>query len=428
MRMEMLMQYLWEHRLWNPAEMATNDGRRVRVIDPGTRNTDAGPDFFNAKVEIGGCVWAGNVEMHVRASDWRRHGHDADPAYDSVILHVVEKDDAPVARSNGERIPQMVMRVPPDVVDRYMSLVNAKTELPCASVIAAMSPLETAEWTQSLAFERLGDKSRRIKRLLERYRGSWEDACYATFARNIGFGVNNDAFERLAASLPLTLLHKHSDSLLQLEALFFGQAGLLDEPAGGAEPYRAQLRREYDFLKAKFSLRRPDGLVWKSFRMRPQNFPCRRVALLAHYVQGGFRLMADLLDAKGDEEKLRKLFAVELTGFWGTHYSFSEPSERVSATAMGKSSVDIILINTVAPLYYAYSEFSDDYEWADRAVALLEGLRPERNHICELFARAGFPLRNALDSQAAIQVRRAYCQPRKCLFCQAGHKLLAAKR
>lgn len=424
--MEMLMQHIWEHRLWNPSEMTTNDGKKVRIIDPGIRNTDAGPDFFNAKIEIDGYMWAGNVEIHFRASDWHRHGHDSDKAYDSVILHVVGKDDAPVCRTNGERIPQLVMGCTPQFADRYVALVNEKTELPCKRIIAAISPLETAEWIQSLAFERLQDKCNRIKSLLERFHGSWEDVCYVTFARNIGFGTNNDAFERLAKSLPLNLLHKHSDSLLQLEALFFGQAGLLDVTKYSDDRYYQQLCREYGFLRTKFSLRQPEGLIWKSFRMRPQNFPWRRVALLAHYVHNGFRMMADILEAKGDEQRLRDLFSVCLTGYWSNHFSFSHASPEQSA-AIGKSSIDILLINTVAPLYYAYSELTDNYDWAERAVSLLESLKPERNHITALFGAAGMKIDSALVSQAVIQLRNAHCLPRKCLYCRAGHKLLSAK-
>lgn len=322
---------MWEHRLWGARELATNDGRRVRVIDPGRRNTDAGPDFFNAKVEIDGCLWAGNVEIHYRASDWHRHGHDDDPAYDTVVLHVVAKDDAPVVRANGERIPQMVMECTAEIADRYAALVNSTVELPCRQVIREMTSLDMAEWVQSLIFERLADKSRRVKGLLDRFHGSWEDTCYVTLARTIGFGTNSDAFELLAKSLPLNLLHKHADSLLQLEALFFGQAGLLDRPA--TDRYQEQLQREYAFLSTKFSLRRPEGLVWKSFRMRPQNFPWRRIALLAHFVHDGFRLMADLLEAKGDEQRLRDLFSVTLTGYWSNHYTFGRESQETQAAS-----------------------------------------------------------------------------------------------
>ena len=212
--------------------------------------------------------------------------------------------------------------------------------------------------------------------------------------------------------------------MLQLEALFFGQAGLLDRPA--TDRYQEQLQREYAFLSTKFSLRRPEGLVWKAFRMRPQNFPWRRIALLAHFVHNGFRLMADLLDAKGDEQRLRELFSVTLTGYWSNHYTFGRESQETQA-ALGRSSVDIVLINTVAPLYYTYAETADDYEWTERAVALLENLKPEHNHITTMFGNAGMKIDNAMVSQAVIQLRNAYCLPHKCLYCLAGHKMLAAK-
>ena len=419
------MQYIWEHRLWNPPAMTANDGQSVKVIDPGLRNRDAGPDFFNAKIEIGGCLWVGNVEIHYRASDWQRHGHDHDKAYDSVILHVVDKDDAPVFRTNGERIPQIVMRCSPKFQERYSALINSKAELPCKSVIREMSSLELSEWTEAMAFERLGEKSRRIKELLARYNGSWEEACYITFARNIGFGANSDAFERLAKSLPLNLLHKHSDSLLQLEALFFGQAGMLDSNKYSGDKYYDQLQKEYAFLKNKFSLRQPEGLSWKSFRMRPHNFPARRIAMLAGFIYGGFRMMAQILDAKGNETALRKIFAAEPTGYWKNHYSFLHSSPD-NASVLSKSSTDIILINTVAPIYYTYGEMTDDYDRIEQATDLLEKLPPEKNRVTAIFSNATMNIDNALRSQAVLQVYNSYCTVRKCLFCKAGHKLLSA--
>ena len=225
------MQYIWQHRLYRNSDMVTNDGLKVRVIDPGLLNTDAGPDFFNAKIEIDGHLWAGNVELHVRATDWKRHGHDRDKAYDSVILHVVGKDDAPVYRTSGERIPQVVLEVSPLFNQSYDRLVNARDEIPCAASLRQVPHLTITEWVEALAFERLHNKVDRIGQLLELYHGSWEDVCYVTLARNLGFGINNEAFERLARRTPLRLLAKHSDSLLQVEALLFGQAGLLDAAA-----------------------------------------------------------------------------------------------------------------------------------------------------------------------------------------------------
>ena len=265
--MEGLLQYIWQHKLWLSEDMVTNDGRKVRVIDPGLLNTDSGPDFFNAKVEIDGHLWVGNVEIHVRASDWKRHHHDEDPAYDNVILHVVEKDDAPVSRINGEVIPQVVLQVSPRFNECYDRLVNAQVELPCAARLGEVPALTVTEWIEALAFERLHGKVDRVRELYDRYNGSWEDICYVLLARTLGFGINNDAFERLARVTPLRLLHKHRDSILQVEALLFGQAGLL----GGAhsdDTYYQQLMREYAFLANKFSLRPIEGTAWRLFRSR----------------------------------------------------------------------------------------------------------------------------------------------------------------
>lgn len=420
--MESLMQYVWQHRLWRSDEMKTNDGLKVRVIDPGLLNTDAGPDFFNAKVEIDGRLWVGNVEMHVRASDWHRHGHDSDKAYDSVILHVVDRDDAPVSRSNGERIPQLVLQVSPRFGESYDRLVNGRTQLPCAARLGEVPPLVMTQWVQALAFERLQGKTERIQRLYELYNGSWEDICYVTVARNLGFGINNDAFERLARCTPLRLLHKHSDSLLQVEALLLGQAGLLEQDHPG-DAYYTQVKREYTFLANKFSLRGMPSESWKMFRIRPQNFPYRRIAMLAQLVSGGFCLMADIMEAP-DEKALRTLFALELTGYWANHFSFGK-AEAVASRALGSGSIDILLINTVAPLFYARSQFTDDYALAERAVRLLESLKPERNSVVAAFTAAGMRCPDALTSQALIQLRAAYCNTRKCIYCHIGHRLLS---
>ena len=420
--MEGLLQYIWQHRLWLSEDMVTNDGRKVRVIDPGLLNTDSGPDFFNAKVEIDGHLWVGNVEIHVRATDWKRHHHDEDPAYDSVILHVVEKDDAPVHRINGELIPQVELKVSPRFNECYDRLVNARVELPCAARLKEVPTLTVTEWVEALAFERLHGKVDRVRELYDRYNGSWEDICYVMLARTLGFGINNDAFERLARVTPLRLLHKHSDSILQVEALLFGQAGLLSG-AHSEEPYYQQLMREYAFLANKFSLRPIEGTAWKLFRSRPQNFPYRRIALLAQFVQGGFNLLNDIINAE-DTKALRQLFDIELSGYWTTHYSFGKPSPG-AGRALSNSSIDIVLINTVAPLYYARGEMTDDYEMTDRAIALLEDIRPEQNSIVTMFRNAGIKCDDALTSQALIQLRRNYCEARKCIYCRLGHRLLA---
>ena len=416
------MQYVWKHRLWRSEDMVTNTGKKVRVVDPGLLNTDAGPDFFNAKIEIDGHMWVGNVEMHYRATDWKRHRHDSDKAYDSVILHVVAKDDAPVRRTNGELIPQLVLEVSPQFNADYASLVGATIEVPCATKIKQVPHLTIVEWVEGLAFERLHGKVERIHQLLDSFNGSWEDVCYVTLARNFGFGINNDAFERLARRTPLRLLGKHSDSVLQIEALLFGQAGMLDAQKPGMDSYYNQLCTEYAFLSNKFQLTPMEKESWKLFRIRPQNFPYRRIAMLAQFIEGGFRMMNRILEAEGEKE-MRALFEVELSGYWTKHYTFGKPNERATAT-LSRSSIDIILINTVAPLLYAYGELTGNYEMTDKAIKLLEDLRAESNSIVSHFVAYGIDCPDALTSQALVQLKREYCDARKCIYCKIGHHLL----
>lgn len=403
--------------------MVTNTGKKVRVVDPGLLNTDAGPDFFNAKIEIDGHMWVGNVEMHYRATDWKRHHHDSDKAYDSVILHVVAKDDAPVRRTNGELIPQLVLEVSPQFNADYASLVSATIEVPCATKIKQVPHLTIVEWVEGLAFERLHGKVERIHQLLDSFNGSWEDVCYVTLARNFGFGINNDAFERLARRTPLRLLGKHSDSVLQIEALLFGQAGMLDAQKLGMDSYYSQLCTEYAFLSNKFQLTPMEKESWKLFRIRPQNFPYRRIAMLAQFIEGGFRMMNRILEAEGEKE-MRALFEVELSGYWTKHYTFGKPNERATAT-LSRSSIDIILINTVAPLLYAYGELTGNYEMTDKAIKLLEDLRAENNSIVSHFVSYGIDCPDALTSQALVQLKREYCDARKCIYCKIGHHLLS---
>ncbi len=417
------MQYVWKHRLWRSEDMVTNTGKKVRVVDPGLLNTDAGPDFFNAKIEIDGHMWVGNVEMHYRATDWKRHRHDSDKAYDSVILHVVAKDDAPVRRTNGELIPQLVLEVSPQFNADYASLVGATIEVPCATKIKQVPHLTIVEWVEGLAFERLHGKVERIHQLLDSFNGSWEDVCYVTLARNFGFGINNDAFERLARRTPLRLLGKHSDSVLQIEALLFGQAGMLDAQKPGMDSYYNQLCTEYAFLSNKFQLTPMEKESWKLFRIRPQNFPYRRIAMLAQFIEGGFRMMNRILEAEGEKE-MRALFEVELSGYWTKHYTFGKPNERATAT-LSRSSIDIILINTVAPLLYAYGELTGNYEMTDKVIKLLEDLRAESNSIVSHFVAYGINCPDALTSQALVQLKREYCDARKCIYCKIGHHLLS---
>lgn len=416
------MQYIWQHQLIDASHLLTTDGKRVQVIDAGRLNTDAGPDFFNAKVRIDGRMWVGNVEIHYRATDWRRHNHHTDKAYDSVILHVVTVDDMSVTRSNGEVIPQLVMRAAPTLRGNFIKLVDNAPMLSCGERIPTIDKMLITDWLNSLALERLQSKSERIASWLELYRGNWEEVCYVTLSRNMGFGINSDAFERLARSLPLSFMQKHADSLFQIEAFLLGQAGLLTDHRED-DNYHTRLVGEYAFLQNKFGLTPLPESAWKFFRLRPQNFPHRRLAMLAQYIYGGFSLFARLCEATTTDE-MRELFRVELSGYWDTHYTFDTTSPQ-STSVLGKPAIDIILINTVAPLLYAYGTYTGDDTYIDRALSVWESLKPEQNSIIRRFAAIGIEAHSALESQAIIQLYNEYCQQRKCLYCRIGHKLLA---
>lgn len=418
------MQYIWQHRLWQPLDMKTVDGMRVRIIDPGKLNTDSGPDFFNAKIKIGGQMWAGDVEIHVRASDWHRHNHHNDKAYNSVILHVVAKDDIAVKRADGNIIPQLKMDCSPDFRTRYESLVSiAGKDLPCADEISKMNPLLLHSWIDSLAYERLYRKSERIQTYLTHFSGDWESTCYVTLARALGFGINSEPFERLALSLPLKFIGKHSDSQISIEALLFGQAGFLDN-IEETDTYVSLLRKEYDFLAHKFSLTRPCSLGWKMARMRPQNFPHRRIAFLAGMLFGGFKLMSEILEIRSADD-LSRLFNIEFLGYWASHYNFGTPSEAPCPAALSRSSLSLLAINVAIPLMHAYSMTVDNNELATRSVSLLQELKPENNSIVSLFMSHGTQCPDAWTSQALIQLRKEYCELHKCLYCRIGHQMLS---
>lgn len=420
------MHYVWAHKLWDGRPMATVDGRPVKVVDPGRWNTDAGPDFFNAKVKIGDEMWVGNVEMHLRASDWYRHGHDDDPAYSSVILHVVAHDDSPVPRPGGkgddDLIPQMTMQISPDIQARAQELERAPVlSLPCSRWMAEMPRLYLMDWLTSLGFERLYGKADRLRQQCERLHGNWEQVAYQALSRSMGMSVNNDTFERLAMVTPVNMLRKHADNILAVEALLFGQAALL-EPTQG-DPYVERLTTEYQFLAHKYGLRALDPGAWRMGHMRPWNFPHRRIATLAALITTRPNLMADLT-AITTVAECQRYFEIELSGYWAHRFRFGG----VAATGTKAFSGDVcklLMINVVSPLRVAFGQERGDSEAVAQAVEMLQDLPPERNSIVKMFEEAGVKATDAFTSQALIELRRAYCEPRKCLYCRIGHRMLS---
>lgn len=420
--MEMMYQYIWRSGALG-RHFTLEDGRYAELLSPGILNTDAGPDFSAARLIIDGVQWAGNIEIHVKASDWYRHRHQTDPAYDNIILHVVGIPDAQICRSDGTPVPTLVIPASEEVVGIYNSLTAPSGKIRCSARVASVPRLVSEDWFESVALERLAQKAGRI---LEEYRhlaGDWEQTCFVLLARGMGFGINAEPFEILARNIPLRIIHHHSDNPFQLEALLLGQAGLLDPSIRIFDEYYQQLCREYYFLARKYSLRPMPPQLWKYARTRPQNFPHRRIVLLCKALESGFAIARRILDCADDIDELRKLFDWHLSGFWHTHFSFDTPALKVS-DCLGEASVNSLLINVVAPYLYAYSIQSGNPVYGERAINLLESLPAERNTLVRQWESLGFHAHNALRSQAFIQLCKCWCDAGRCLECRFGHNLI----
>lgn len=418
--MERLLHYVWKYKLYGATPLTTTDGRPIQVINPGIANTDAGPDFFNAKIRIADTLWAGSVEVHDKASDWFTHSHEGNRAYDAVILHVTGLNDSDVCHTTGQVIPQLVLPVPESVSRNIDWLLYREVPIPCLDLIRQIEPLHISSWLASLLSERLERKTHDILALLDRYANDWNEVFYITLTRNFGFGVNSDAFERLARSLPLRCIQKQRSSHSQVEAMLFGQAGMLDEEAG--DHYYRFLQREYQFLSHKFALTPLDSSVFRSLRTRPVNFPYLKLAQLAAIWVQHDTLFSAILEARSTGQ-IKQYFRIPPSPYWETHYHFRSASAK-KEKPIGESSLNILLINTAVPMFFAYGLRNQRPEYCERAIRLLESIPPEQNSIVSTFSQAGITLRNASDSQALIQLKREYCEQKKCLYCRIGFRML----
>ena len=424
--MEKLLHYVWQHKLFPLTPLTTDEGLSVEVIDPGLHNYNSGPDFFNAKVKIDGTLWIGNVEIHERASDWFRHKHDTDPTYDSVILHVVGISDCKIPVTNGRILPQMVISIPEKVKSNYQELLAEEAYPPCYRAIPNIPTIIIHSWMSALTTERLENKTQRIEEWLRRTDGDWQRTFFITLARNFGFGTNAEAFEEWAAHIPMMAVGKHRDDIFQVEAFFFGQAGLLSNdmvPKEHRDDYFLRLQREYDFLAHKFSLSPMNAKMWRFLRLRPQNFPHIRLAQMVNLYHSQRADFSRLLEADNNIDSLMSMFAIGVTPYWENHFTFGEESTQHSKI-LQPASLRLLLINTVAPLLFAYGRYNMDEERCERAFDLLEKLAAEHNYITRSWQKAGIVVDNAADSQALIQLRKNYCDRKDCLRCRFGCEFL----
>lgn len=428
--MEQLLHYVWKHKLFPLTELSTTQGRRVEVIDPGLHNSNAGPDFFNAKVKIDGTLWVGNVEIHDKASDWVLHGHDKDERYDNVILHVCGCVDAEVMNSKGEYLTQMVLSVPDSVIKNYKELLSVDLYPPCYQIIPSLAILTVHAWMSALQTERLSQKTEAIEERVKRCNGDWENAYFVTLARNFGFGINGDAFEEWALHIPLHAVDHHRDDLFQIEAIFMGQAGLLEldtiperyQKDALNDGYFAKLRKEYQYLAHKFGLKPMDYKLWRFLRLRPQNFPHIRISQLAYLYHQRRASLSQLLETYSVKDA-KEVLATAVTPYWETHYTFGSTSVRNDKN-LSPFSLNLLCINTVVPILFAYGRHRGEEKYCDRAFDFLEQLKPENNHIIRLWQQCGLVVENAGDSQALIQLKKEYCDKKECLRCRFGYEYL----
>lgn len=421
---ESILHYIWQQKLFAAHDMKTTTGEDVEVIDVGKLNTDAGPDFFNAKIRIGDTLWAGNVEIHSRSTDWSKHNHHSDKAYDSVILHVVNEADADVFRIDGENIPQVELVYSKKIEMAYEQLIHEQKWIPCADKIMVVPSIFIQSWKNALLMERLEQKMLAIETLLNANNQHWEEAFYITLARNFGFGTNSQAFENLAKSTPLTVLGKHKDNLFQLEALLFGQAGLLQ--ADNQDEYVVGLKKEYEFLSVKFDLQPMNAVQWKLLRLRPDNFPHVRIAQFAALIHASSKLFSKILE-NPDVSFLRTLFACKPSDYWQAHYLFAHESYK-KEKKLGTQSINVILINTVVPFLFCYAYQKNNQILKDRALELLEQIPAEKNAIISGWLHLGLKLESAYDSQALLHLKKNYCDDKKCLRCRIGNKVLTMNK
>ncbi len=420
---EDFLHYLWKFRLFEQRGLQTTKGDQLEIINVGVHNIHSGPDFQNSQIKIANTLWAGNVEIHLRSSDWSRHNHHSDQSYDNVILHVVGKHDQDIFRLDGSLIPTLSLEnlLPSKLTEAYLSLVECMDWIPCGRQITNIDTFHVRSWLYRVGIERLEQKASSVKDVLNQVKGSWDDAFYICLAGNFGFKTNTMPFEMLARSLPRYLLSRYKDRPRQIEALIFGQAGFLQTEYN--DDYPRLLAEEFGFLKKKHRLIPLDKHVWKHMRMRPVNFPTTRLAQFAALIIQSNHLFSKILSDRDVNNMLKMFESLPVNEYWYNHFRFDVSSAK-HCPGIGPQSVNNLLINTVAVFLMAYGKETGSTEHIARSTALLECLPAETNSLVQRFSEINIKPDNAFFSQSLIQLKKAYCDEKKCLSCGIGTKIL----
>ena len=419
---EDFLHYLWKHKKITTTDLKTTKGEKVTIANVGEHNHNAGPDFFNAQLKIGEQLWAGNLEIHIKSSDWYLHNHETDSNYDNVIIHVVWEHDTEIFRKDNTQIPTLELKnyVTPEALHNYQKLFsNAQKWINCENDFASIPEFTISNWLERLYFERLERKANDIAIVLEQSTNNWEAVLFKMLAKNFGLKVNGQAFASIANSFDFLIIRKQQSKLLSLEALLFGQAELLQDDC--QEPYFIALEKEYQFLKQKFTLSSQNVTPLQFFRLRPPNFPTIRLSQLANMYHLHQNVFSKIIETKTLED-FYKLFSVETSVFWETHYTFSKVSKPLKKR-LTKPFIDLLLINTIIPIKFSYAkQLGKPID--NEIIQLLEQITSEKNSIVNKFNSLKKISKSALDSQALIQLKTEYCDKNRCLQCAIGNQLL----
>jgi hypothetical protein len=418
---EEILQYIWKFQYYNNNELQCTNGDSILVIHPGTHNSNQGPDFKEAKIKINNTLWVGNVELHINSSHWNLHNHSADNNYNNIILHVVWNHDEEIKDVNGNNLPTLELqnRVSNLLLEKYKQLMETAQFIPCEKLTHNLSDLSLTSWKQRLVAERLLLKSENIFQILEHTNDNWEETFWWLIAANFGLKVNSEMFKKIAQSLPQNLLAKHKNSIIQIEAMLFGQAGLLEKNFD--EKYPTMLQKEYRFYQKKYKLNPVDGELF-FLRMRPANFPTIRLAELAMLIHNSEHLFSKIKET-GSVAEVKKMFDLEANDYWHYHYIFDEETE-YKIKRLGKQMIDNIIINTIVPILFSYGLHHQEEFYKEKAIKWLEEVSPEKNVITKGFESLHYSNKSAFDSQSFIQLKNEYCNHKLCLQCAVGNSFL----
>lgn len=421
---EDFIHYIWKYKKFSFSNIKTSDGEELTILNSGDYLQKEGPDFFNAQIIIADQKWAGNIEIHVKSSDWYLHHHEKDINYNNVILHVVWNHDTPIYRKDNSEIPVFEIKnyVSQDVQHTYKELSTKKSWIYCENQIKNSNPFVLANWQERLFLERLEEKAKPIQELLIETHQDWEAILFYLLAKNFGLNTNGDAFYKIAKSLTFSLIQKESLEVIYLEALLFGQANLI--PDDVEDNYPKELKDWYDYLAIKYKLNKPTIENIQFFQHRPDNFPTIRLAQLAMLYHLQRNLFSKIISAKNLTE-IQSLFDLSVNGYWKTHYNFDKPSPK-KGKSLSREFINLLIINTIIPIKFAYAQ-NQGKESAEILIDLLATIPAEKNNIIEKFSIFGIKSKNAFQTQALLQLKNNYCNSKKCLNCAIGLDLLKIK-